>query len=195
MKEEAAAGVPPHWNVYIAVDDVDQLAPKASQNGGKIVMGPFDVFDAGRMAFVQDPSGAVLGLWQAKKHIGAQINMEPNTLCWAELMTNNVDAAGKYYVNLLGWKSDHMPQMNYTMFKVGEQNVVGMTPLPPPMAKAPSHWMIYFAVESCDETVKKVGSLGGKVLVPGTDIPKMGRFAIFQDPQGAAFAVFQPAPR
>ena len=195
MKEEAAAGVPPHWNVYIAVDDVDKIAPRASQNGGKIVMGPFDVFDAGRMAFVQDPTGGVLGLWQAKKHIGAQVNMESNTLCWAELMTSNVDAAGKYYINLLGWQAENVPQMSYTLFKVAGQNASGMMALPPPMARMPSHWMIYFAVDSCDETVKKVASLGGKVLAPATDIPTIGRFAVFQDPQGAAFAVIQPAPR
>ena len=49
---------PPTWNTYIAVDDVDAAAERVKAAGGQLLMEPFDVMDAGRMAFVIDPSGA-----------------------------------------------------------------------------------------------------------------------------------------
>ena len=69
--EMAAAGAPPMWNTYLAVDSVDDAAAKVEAAGGKVAMAPFDVMDAGRMAFVMDPSGAPVALWQANQHIGA----------------------------------------------------------------------------------------------------------------------------
>ncbi|RMG61620.1 MAG: VOC family protein, partial [Calditrichaeota bacterium] len=58
----------------------------------------------------------------------------------------------------------------------------------------PSHWLVYFAVEDCDATVKTAQSLGGQVLVSPSDIPGVGRFAILQDPQGAVFAIIKLEP-
>ena len=69
-KDMRAKGVPPHWLSYITVTNVDETAKKAAQNGGKVMMEPFDVMDVGRMAGVQDPTGAPFAMWQAKKHIG-----------------------------------------------------------------------------------------------------------------------------
>ena len=57
--ELAAAGAPPTWNTYLAVDSVDETAAKIGPAGGTVAMEPFDVMDAGRMAFVLDPSGAL----------------------------------------------------------------------------------------------------------------------------------------
>src|ERR1700742_1366542 len=69
--EMAAAGAPPMWNTYLAVDSVDDATAKVEAAGGKVAMAPFDVMDAGRMSFVMDPSGAPVALWQANQHIGA----------------------------------------------------------------------------------------------------------------------------
>ena len=63
--EMAAAGAPPMWNTYLAVDSVDEATAKVEAAGGKVAMAPFDVMDAGRMSFVMDPSGAPVALWQA----------------------------------------------------------------------------------------------------------------------------------
>jgi len=67
-----------------------------------------------------------------------------------------------------------------------------MLPKPAGMpAYIPSYWMPYFQVANTDAAVAKVQQLGGKVMVPATDIPKTGRFSIVNDPQGAMFAVFE----
>ena len=55
--EMAAAGAPPMWNTYLAVDSVDDATAKVEAAGGKVAMAPFDIMDAGRMSFVMDPSG------------------------------------------------------------------------------------------------------------------------------------------
>ena len=80
--ELAAAGAPPMWNTYLAVDSADDAAARVEAAGGKVAMAPFDVTDAGRMAFVLDPAGAAVALWQANQHIGATLVNEPGTVVW-----------------------------------------------------------------------------------------------------------------
>jgi predicted enzyme related to lactoylglutathione lyase len=57
---KAAAGMPPHWGIYVTVEDVDATALRAVALGGKICMGPQDIPNVGRFCVIQDPSGAVL---------------------------------------------------------------------------------------------------------------------------------------
>ena len=71
--ELKAAGAPPMWNTYLAVDSVDEVSAKVGPAGGTVAMEPFDVMDAGRMSFVLDPSGAPVALWQANQHTGASL--------------------------------------------------------------------------------------------------------------------------
>jgi predicted enzyme related to lactoylglutathione lyase len=194
-------GIPPHWGAYVAVEDVDLVTKKAVANGGKVVKDAFDVMDVGRMSVLQDPSGAALCLWQAKKHHGVGVKNEPGALCWNELYTSNVDAAGKFYVQTLGWKTENHdmgPMGTYTLFKpasgdAAANNIGGMMPIPPNMKGVPSNWLSYFLVTDVDASTKKATELGGKVLAPPMDIPNIGRFSIVQDPQGAAFALYKNA--
>jgi hypothetical protein len=185
-------GVPPCWMAYITVDDVDATTKKVAGAGGKVIKEAFDVMDVGRMSVIQDPTGGTLNLWQAKKHIGAGVTGEPGAITWTELMTNNVDRAGKFYATVLGWTPEAVqmgPGMTYTVFKAGGKQAAGMMA----MKDVPPSWLVYFSVKNTDAIVKKVGELGGKVMAAAQDIPNVGRFAVFTDPQGAAFAVLQPA--
>ena len=154
-----------------------------------------DVMDAGRMAVVADPTGAVLCLWQAKGNIGAQIVNEPVSLTWNELMTPDIEAAKAFYAGLFGWKGDTM-QMGgdgppYTLWMLGEGGVGGA--MPPPMEGMPAFWGVYFAVADCDATVAKAKELGASVLNGPMDVPEVGRMAALMDPQGAAFSVIKNA--
>lgn len=193
-------GVPVHWGSYVTVNDVDATTKKVAPAGGKVVKEPFDVMDVGRMSVVQDPTGALLCLWQAKKHKGADVLGDvPGSLCWNELYTNNVDRAGKFYVDVIGWKTkavDMGPMGVYTLFNRGndeKRNAAGMMNMPPNMKGAPSHWLAYFSTDDVDASTKKAKSLGGKVLMDPMDIPNIGRFSIVQDPQGATFALYKNA--
>lgn len=71
QESERAQGVPPHWNNYVTTDDADRAAAQVKQLGGSVLLEPFDVFDAGRMAVIADPTGAVFSVWQPRQNIGA----------------------------------------------------------------------------------------------------------------------------
>ena len=190
------AGVPSHWASYITVENADDAAKKITAAGGKIVKPPFDVMDVGRMAVVQDPAGATFCIWQAKKHHGAQVKLENGALCWNECMTTNIDQAAKFYGTVFGWKPAPVEMgggMVYTLLKLAgtDENAAGMMAMPPDMKNVPSHWLAYIGAADVDASAKKVTELGGTIIVPPTDIPNVGRFAVVQDPMGAAFALYK----
>ncbi|MHB1846411.1 MAG: VOC family protein [Deltaproteobacteria bacterium] len=192
--EQNDQGARPHWNITFSVANVEAASKKATALGGKLLAPPADVPEAGRMAIVQDPSGATFNLWQAKRHVGAGLMNEPGAMTWAELDTTDVDACGSFYSKLFDWKTKHekLGGGSYTIF---EGAFAGMMPRQPgPPAGVPSYWRPYFAVADCDAAAKRVASLGGKVIVPPTDIPGTGRFTLVWDPQGATFAMLKLAP-
>jgi len=188
----AAQGAPPIWNTYLAVDDIDAVAARVEPAGGKLLMVPFDVMEAGRMAVVIDPTGAAVGLWQVKAHIGATRVNEPGAVIWNELMTDNESAAVAFYQRVVGLTTATMEfgDGTYTMFTSGEDNVAGTTAAPPGV---PNHWHVYFAVEDVSETARRATELGGTVVNGPTDIP-IGAMAMLRDPQGGAFSVFAANP-
>jgi predicted enzyme related to lactoylglutathione lyase len=197
MPEQRKQGIPPCWGSYFAVESADRAAETATRLGGKAMMEPFDVMEHGRMAVFQDPQGAVFSLWQAKKHPGAGVVDEPGSLTWVELLTTDTAKAKDFYTTLFGWTTDTMPipSGTYTMYKVPSRGVGGMMAITPDMGPVPPNWMVYFAVEDCDRAATRAKELGAKTIVPTTPIPNMGRFAVFQDPQGAFFAIYQSAPK
>jgi uncharacterized protein len=89
-------GVPPHWNSYVSVASADASAAKAKSLGATVMVEPFDVLDAGRMAVVSDPAGAVVSLWEPRRHIGAQLVNEPGSSCWNELYTTDPRKAADF---------------------------------------------------------------------------------------------------
>lgn len=183
---DPAQGIPPNWSNYVAVSSADETAAKAKSLGGTVMMEPFDVFDFGRMSVMQDPQGAVFAIWEAKKHIGATVRDEVNTLCWNELQTSDVAAARRFYEQLFGWKfkvSDEYSEIHTP------QPIGGIMDLKQP--GVPPNWMPYFAVDDCEGIVDRAQKAGAKVYMPPTDIPNAGRFSVLADPQGAVFAVIK----
>jgi len=191
--EMTAQGIPPHWLSYVSVTSADETAQKIKDAGGTLMKEPFDVFTVGRMAVVNDPTGAVFALWQPGTHKGAGISNVPNSFCWNELATSDTARAGDFYSTVFGWGKNvqQMGPMTYTSFMNGDRPAGGMYKPSPEMGNVPPHWLVYFAVEDTDATVKKAGELGAKTVAPPMDIPGTGRFAIIQDPQGAFFGVIK----
>jgi uncharacterized protein len=111
---------------------------------------------------------------------------------WHELLTEDVEGSKKFYTELLGWTLQEFPMGesgSYWVVKTGEEEEGGIMKIPSDAEDVPPHWGVYITVDNVDVTTKKAGQLGAKVLVPPTDIPEVGRFAVLQDPQGAAFAI------
>jgi predicted enzyme related to lactoylglutathione lyase len=188
-------GMPPHWGSYVAVASADEAAALATTLGARVAMAPFDVMESGRMAVIQDPQGAFVAVWQARQHPGIGVVDEPGALCWTELMTNDIAAAGRFYNALFGWTTETKrtgPQP-YIVFKRDGMSKAGMTAITPEMGPLPPNWLSYFAVRDTDAMVAKAIMLRGSVVAQPMDIPDVGRFAVLHDPQGATFAILGEA--
>ena len=113
---------------------------------------------------------------------------------WNELLTSDVEAAKKFYTELIGWATEDMPSPGgtYTILKIDGEQVGGMMAMPPgqPM-QGPPMWGAYISVDDVDGIAAKCESLGGKILAPPMDIEGVGRFAVLQDPQGAVFSILK----
>jgi predicted enzyme related to lactoylglutathione lyase len=193
--EPRAMGVPPHWMLYIETGDVDKAASKSAELGAKVLAGPFDVMDVGRMAVIQDPTGAVFTEWQAKTHPGIGIENVPGAFCWADLNTPDPARAKQFYSALLGWKispGEH-DTSGYEHIQNGDKMIGGIPPLRPQSSEIPPHWLVYFLVSDVDATAAKAREMGAKIWLEPLSMEGVGRFAVIADPQGAAFAIFKSA--
>ncbi len=192
---EQAQGVPPHWNLYVAVQDADISAARAVELGGTLPAGVFDVYTNGRMAVVIDPTGAAFCLWQPKQTPGIGVIGEKNAYCWADLTTGDRMAAKKFYEGLFAWEiapGKDKDDSTYLHISVGgSSSFAGIMPDLPGTQGVPPHWTPYFLTDNVAETSTKAEELGAKILVPATLIGGTAHFSLLSDPQGAIFALFQ----
>lgn len=189
-------GIPPYWNQYITVDDVDAIAPRVTELGGKVVAGPFDVFDSGRMLILSDAVGAAVSLWQPRSHIGANLVNRPGAMAWNELATPDSEASQAFYGGLLGWEFAPEGPPGYMIIRnQGRANggILQMTDewRLPDGCMMPSHWTVYFSVADIDHAVEQVGVLGGEAMYETIEAADVGRFRIVREPSGAVFTLIQ----
>jgi predicted enzyme related to lactoylglutathione lyase len=193
----ARPGMPPHWGVYFSSSNADETSAKIEQLGGKILAGPFDVMDAGRMAAAQDPQGVRFSVWQAKAHIGATHGGPFGQVMWPELMTPDAGAAANFYTSLFGWKTKPetgLDQVEYIEIQIGGRSMGGIMPINGPQWEGvPPHWGCYVTVADCVERTARAGQLGAKICVAPRDIPHVGKFSVIQDVQGASISLIQLA--
>jgi predicted enzyme related to lactoylglutathione lyase len=213
-------GAPPMatWNTYIWAESADLTATNVTDAGGRILMEPFDVMDAGRMAVFSDPEGAVFSVWEPKRHRGAAVVNEAGSLNFNNLNTRDAEAAKSFYGAVFGWGTmtmgggaeawtlpgygDHLELLNpgtlERMASMGAPRdfadvVATLNPITAEQGGVPAHWSITFATDDADAAVRKAGELGGKVEAGPFDAPWV-RMAVITDPQGATFTASQFVP-
>lgn len=183
-------GVPPHWNVYFAAPNVDEATAKIAGLGGAVVQPPFDVMDVGRMSICKDPGDALFSLWQPKRHGGAGVTGQNNSVCWTELATWDTAKARDFYTGLFGWETKGSANMpTYIEFCVGGQPRGGLLPMDEQWKGIPPHWGIYFMVANCDAVAAKAKEIGAAVRYGPFSAPGVGRITMLADPQGAGFSI------
>jgi predicted enzyme related to lactoylglutathione lyase len=186
-------GHPAHWNNYVSVTSADEIAARAKQLGARMIEEPFDVMEFGRMAVLADPGGAMLCIWKPRTHPGAGRVNDVGCMSWNELQTRDSEAAGDFYGGLFGWEPKPIEddgRVVYATIENGGSQNGGFMPMMEQHGDAPSFWLPYFTVASRDGAVERAKKLGGALLAGPLDLPA-GKIAIFRDPQGAAFAVFE----
>jgi uncharacterized protein len=189
--EMRAEGAPPNWTNYVTVADADAAAARVQELGGEVIDGAFDVLDAGRMAVLKDPQGAVFAVWQPRGRIGAERVNDVGCLCINELTTTDADAARAFYESLFGWTTETVDTGpgGPLIVSVNNDERLNAT-ISAAQAEEPPHWRPYFTVESTAATLERMRELGGRVLVGPLPIPDAS-IAIALDPQGAVFALFE----
>jgi predicted enzyme related to lactoylglutathione lyase len=114
--------------------------------------------------------------------------MSKRNVVHVEIPAVNVEAAGRFYQELLGWKLQHMPDMNYTMWEDGSGSGGGF---PQASQETPAgKVLIYIDSDDIEADLKKAEGLGGKVIHPKTEIPGMGWYGMFQDPSGNVLGLY-----
>jgi uncharacterized protein len=197
--EQRGQGVPPNWGLYVAVDDADAAAARASTLGGTVISPPFDVGEHGRMSVLQDPTGAVFSVWQPKQHTGTGVSGVPHSVSWADLNTRDQPRAAAFYSALFGWQMTNGKEMkpatpgSYYHIVNGPDFIGGVPPPQHGNPHAPPHWMIYVEVADCPASTAKAKQLGARAFVESMAIGNEGWFSVLQDPQGAVFALHQSA--
>jgi predicted enzyme related to lactoylglutathione lyase len=197
LPPQRARGVPPSWLAYVTVADVDAAARRTTELGGRVLLAPQGAHDKGRMAVVVDPTGAQLGLWQARASVGAGVMHAPGTLTWAELLSTDVARATEFLCGLFGWAARAVDAANgaYTLLATAQGPTAGALQIPAAWGGMPSQWRVYFAVDDCDAAVARVVRHGGALCSGPLEVANVGRFAMCADPQGAVFEVLQAAAR
>jgi uncharacterized protein len=179
------------WGVVFHTDNTDETVAKAEAAGAKVLTPPMDVMASGRMAVLADTSGAAFSVWQPMGHGGAEVMHEHGTFTWAELSTNDLNAAKAFYPRVLPVTiSDYDlgDGMTYAVFSVNGASVAGAMINP----SVPPSWGVYFAVDDTDVTADQAIELGATELMRDNAPP--GRLAMLIDPQGAPFAIIKNDP-
>ncbi len=186
--------LPTAWNVYFAASDVSDTARQVERAGGSITIGPLAVLDHGELAMACDCGGATFGLWQAKRHIGAELMHEANTLAWCEVNTRNSALTAAFYRHLLQLENgEHDKDDCYTLRR-GNDPVCGIVQLADDENITP-HWMVHFAVPDVDSAAARVVAAGGRLYDAERVLsPPRGRCAVVEDPMGAVFALIPARP-
>jgi uncharacterized protein len=188
LGERQDESIPPHWNVYVTVDDADAVAARAGELGANVIAPPFDVFDAGRMAAFADPQGAILSIWQARQSIGAELVNEVGALTWNDLMSPDIPAASEFYRQLFGWDISEIEGAEGQYWSITNDGRMNGGIMSTPEGGHPV-WNLYFAVEDVDAAIATAGELGGRTIAPRMDVPNGTSFAVLSDPSGAVFSV------
>jgi len=195
--EMRAQGVPPNWMPYVETNNVDTTASLATSLGGKVINGPMDIPGTGRFAVVQDPQGAVFGIYKPNGPSPAWDGTPVvGRFSWHELMTTDWKAAWTFYEKLFGWERQGEMDMGggsmYAMWGKGRM-FGGMFNRPPEMSSMRPFWLVYIHVKDVGKAVDIATKAGAFVQRPRMEIPG-GTIAILGDPQGAGFALHDLTP-
>lgn len=193
-EEHKAAGIPPNWTAYVAVDDADAAVEKARSLGGSVMREPQDIPGVGRLAIIADPAGAVLAVMKPTPPPGGRPEAPKDALGhtgWHELYSGPTDTTFAFYQGLFGWTKDEVhdlgPMGAYQLFSNQDGQVGGMMQKPDNLPA--TCWLYYVRVGDIDAAAGRVRAGGGQVLngpmeVPGGDWVLQG-----MDPQGAMFCL------
>lgn len=119
----------------------------------------------------------------------------PGTPCWVDLATPDIEGAERFYGGLFGWEIPELPDSaemgGYRRAKSGGRDVAGVMPLM--QEGQPPAWSTYISVEDADAIARAVQENGGTMIAEPMAVADYGRLALFTDPEGTFFGIWEPA--
>lgn len=186
------------WITHIRVGSADKAAWMAEEAGGRVLVDPFDIVPAGRMALVADPAGACFAVWEPQTRRGAQLVNEAGAWALSTLITSNPEQAAEFYGSLFGWRSEPLGSSSMRLFRLaGYVGGVPTQPVPRDVvalmqgvsaADGIAHWDVDFWIDDVDRAASTAATNGGDVRATPRDTG-LFRFAALADNQGATFTV------
>lgn len=177
----------PHWLTYVRVSDVDRVAARASEQGGRVYAAPEEIAGVGRYTVFADPQGAL---------VAASLPEEPSlpphasVFVWDELMTTDVAGAKRFYAAIFGWSvAPSFP--GYAVFRSEGRDVAGVLAKPPEVPVPV--WLPYVRVGNADESTRRARALGAHLVAGPHELEDVGRWSVLLDPGGAVFGLVEPA--
>lgn len=194
-------GARPSWVGYLHVEDVDRVAAEIAQDGGAVLLQPWDQPGVGRLAMIADPDGVPVYLMSPQPPAdqpdeGSDVFSVdlPQHVRWNELTTRDSDGAVAFYQRHFGWLQqgdmDMGPAGKYRFFYRGDAMIGAVMPCMSPDTQP--HWTYYFGVEDIDRAAATVAASGGRVSSGPQQIPG-GEYALEAvDPEDATFGLVGP---
>lgn len=190
---EADVTLSSHWMSYIEVADLEHAMRESVAHGGTICQSPVRIEGIGHFAIVTDPDGTAVSLLQRNNNAAPRtvFSGAEGHVCWAELITDNVEAMRTFYSRVVGW-TFHTQDMGdagtYHVAQRGEAADGGFHQTPPP-AQASACWIPYISVADVDASSARAQELGANLIAAPFDVPQIGRCALLADPTGAIVAL------
>lgn len=187
---------PASWLPHFATDGADLTAAAIRECGGTVAVGPLDAGDEGRLAVSSDTAGAVFGIWQANQRYGISFDRATGAPVWTELITADSSLVSKFYEMVFGYQARTartVPGADRLTLYLGDRPVGGIRGVGGDLPRdRGSYWLVYFSVPDADAAAKRLEELGGHVL-EAPEVTPIGRVIRATDPEGAPFALLQPA--
>ena len=197
LPASGAAPTPPAWNTHVAVDSIDETADRARAAGATVLVEPFGVPPAGRMAVIADPAGAAFVAWEAGDRAGAARVNEPSAWAMSLLTTPDPAAAREFYGELFGWQAEEFGPSVWLFRRPGYVGGEPDQPVPRDVVAAmtaggdgPAAWSVDFWIADAEAAAEAAAGLGGTVVAEPFDEATFRR-AILAAPDGATFSVSQ----
>lgn len=185
--------VPPHWNSYVSVPDVDAAVKAATEAGGVVVHGPRDIEGVGRLATLHDPQGAVFSVFHSASGDSPTMDRpKRGEFCWEQLNAADLEGAKAFYAKVAGWQVSSFQGMDTFGVGDGPSNSVASLMAAPP--GQPPHWLTFFVVDKVADANARAARLGATVLMERIEVPQVGSFSVLRDPAGAVVCPYEPLP-
>jgi uncharacterized protein len=118
----------------------------------------------------------------------------PGTPCWVDLATPDIEGAERFYGELFGWEIPELPDSpemaGYRRARLNGKDVVGVMPLM--QEGQPPAWNTHICVDDADTIARAIQENGGTMIAEPMAVSEYGRLAVFTDPEGAFFGIWEP---